>query len=186
MLCHTNVWSTGPELNMNTWCEFRLPENEFYKSSMPWVYADTSTLGVKHLLLPFFLIRLRGWARVAPDSMLTSAQRIHPGRVATSWQTKWMKPGDWFFKICVNTYVYIYISLYIYVLYLLYIHFLCISCPLLGQMNDQRYDFSMSISVREITSWCDLWFKWLKNKRSLMEWGYASMFAPRMGKISTP
>ena len=93
-----------------------------------------------------------------------------------------MDGARWFFKICVNTYVYIYI-IYIYICV---IHFLCISCQLLGQMNDQRYDFSMSISVREITSWCDLWFKWLKNKRSLMEWGYASMFAPRMGKISTP
>ena len=151
---------------------------------MPWVYADTATLGVKHLLLPFFLIRLRGLGK--------SSSRFHAhfSSKDPSWpcSDKLADKMGWspviFQNLCKH--ICMYISLYIYSLYLLYIHFLCISCQLLGQMNDQRYDFSMSISVREITSWCDRWFKWLKNKRSLMEWGYASMFAPRMGKISTP
>ena len=79
----------------------------------------------------------------------------------------------------------IYLSLHLFIIFVIHtflVHFMSSSWP-----NEwSALWFFHAISVRETTSWSDLWFKWLKNKRSLMEWGYASMFAPRMGKISTP
>ena len=150
---------------------------------MPWVYADTATLGVKHLLLPFFLIRLRGWARVAPDSMLTSAQRIHPGRVATSWQTKW-DGARWFFKICVNTYVCISLSTFIH-----YICYTYISCVFHVSFLAKWMISVMIFNVHQCQGDNILVWSLIQMTQKQEEFdgrGYASMFAPRMGKISTP
>ena len=143
MLCHANVWSTGPELNMNTWCEFRVLENEFTSICLEFMMRQPP-LRVKHFCFLFFSNSVGCVVGKSGSRSHAHFSSKDPSWPCSDKLTRLESSTGWSLEIDFSI-----VYVHTYIVIILYNYFRYISCvfsfPLLGQLeNHCYYDFSCS------------------------------------------